>query len=743
MFPKFSINHQKQPFMKKLLLNFNSLLVVLLFCSTNGNSQTIFHETFGSSTSASFLGGTSTTPAGIYYTQGSNGVFSTALNGSDAYLNITSSGASGKPNLTAPFTSIATGLNPILTDNTNLITWSVNMRVSRSMSSSSVTYVDGSYYLAVVLCATSSDLTSGTGSNTDGYALILQRSLDNPATPALNPGAVRLVKFHNGIGAAASGSSVSPALLTTPALNAGATATATAPNNVSIKVVYNPNFDSWQLYYREDPTTAPITFADPSTGTFTSAGTAVIDATYATTPMTHFGFLGSCSTSTGTSNQFQLDNFKIQLDTPPAYTPPPTVEKRQAISSTINPTVANLVAIGTAVKWYTAASGGTALDASTPLTYSTYYATQTLAGTESERVPSAVFVGDTALKTLPFYEGFNYTAADKLVTINNDTFTGTGIGSWSVVSQLTALSPDDVLIAAQPATGWSSSVLPTPTGNALTYDKSGLDPQILFVAPTTGSVYASCLFMVTNLNLITAGSSGTSTDAPPAPAQFFSFGYAAPVAVGVAQATAYTAAVYLKTSTADATKFNIGINATPADPIVAGDIVWDTTDYAINTPITLVTNYSYDNFISKLWINPTSNSVEPSVSAVTPARLLALPVDRVRLTQQSSATTPFITFDELRVGTTWQEATGNNLGITANSKVNSIVYPNPITHGKMFISSTTNVEKQIIVFNTLGQQVLLTKTTYEPINVSNLAKGTYFVKITEEGNSKITKIIIQ
>jgi hypothetical protein len=71
------------------------------------------------------------------------------------------------------------------------------------------------------------------------------------------------------------------------------------------------------------------------------------------------------------------------------------------------------------------------------------------------------------------------------------------------------------------------------------------------------------------------------------------------------------------------------------------------------------------------------------------------------------------------------------------------VYPNPITHGKMFISSTTNVEKQIIVFNTLGQQVLQTKTTYEPINISNLAKGTYFVKITEEGNSKITKIIIQ
>ena len=727
--------------MKKLLLNFKSLLLVLLFCANVGNSQTVFHETFGISTATPYLGGTSTTPVGIYYTQGSNGEFSTALNGSDAYLNIKSSGAAGRPNLTAPFTSVAPGLNPILTENTNLITWSVNMRVSRSMSSSSVTYADGAYYLAVVLCASNADLINGTGSNTDGYALILQRSLDNPTS--INPGAVRLVKFHNGIGSAAAGSSVSPALLATPALNAGAVATATAPNNVSIKVVYNPNYDNWQLFYREDPTTAPITFADPSTGTFTSAGTAVVDATYVSTPMTHFGFLGGFSTSASASNQFQLDNFKIQLDTPPAYTPPPTVEKRQAISSTINPTVANLVAIGTNVKWYTAATGGTALDVSTPLTYSTYYATQTLAGTESERVPSAVFVGDIALKTLPFYEGFNYTVADKLVTINNDTFSGTGIGSWSVVTQLTALSPDDVLVASQPAPGWASSVLPTPTGGALTYDKSGLDPQILFVAPTTGSVYASCLFMVTNLNLITAGSSGTSTDTPPAPAHFFSLGYAAPAAAGAAQATAYTAAVYLKTSTSDATKFNIGINAAPSDPIGANDIFWDTSDYAINTPITLVTNYSYDNYISKLWINPTSNSVEPSVSAETLARVLPLTVDRVRLTQQASATTPFITFDELRVGTTWQEATGNTLGLVSNTKSNSLIYPNPVSNGKLYISSVSNLEKEVLIFNTLGQEVLQAKIVNEAINVSNLAKGSYYVKITESGSIETKKLIVQ
>ena len=152
----------------------------------------------------------------------------------NTYLNFNSDGTAGRPNLTAPFSALTpSSFNTTLTNNTNLVTWSVNMRVSRAMSSSSQSYADASYYLAVVLCASNANLTAGTGSNTDGYALILQRSLP---TSASNPGGVRLVKFHNGIGSSAGGSVVSPALLATPALNGGATATATAPNNVSIKV---------------------------------------------------------------------------------------------------------------------------------------------------------------------------------------------------------------------------------------------------------------------------------------------------------------------------------------------------------------------------------------------------------------------------------------------------------------------------------------------------------------------------
>jgi hypothetical protein len=426
----------------------------------------------------------------------------------------------------------------------------------------------------------------------------------------------------------------------------------------------------------------------------------------------------------------------------PIVVPTPGVEKKQAFNSSSNPTVASLVATGTDIKWYDALAGGTALSPSDAISSKTYYVTQTIGGTESARISTSVYVGDTSLKTLPLHENFNYNVGDKLVTILNDGVSGIGIGSWGVVPVLSSvLSVDDMLIADQPSS-WASSVLPTPTGKALTFDKSGLDPQLLFNAPTTGSVYASFLFMVTNLNAITAGTSGLSSDTPPAPGQIFSFAYAD---TPPGSPSSYTAAVYLKSS-ATPGKFNIGINAAPADPIAAGDIFWDLADYDVNTPITLVTRYSYDDLISKLWINPTSKELEPAANATTLARPGSIAVNRVRLNQSSSATTPFITLDELRVANNWGQALGGDstLSVSKIDVSKFSAYPNPVTNGKLYISSANSSEKQVSIYSILGQKVLDARAhNNSEINVSPLAKGTYILKISENGVSDTKKLIIE
>lgn len=60
-------------------------------------------------------------------------------------------------------------------------------------------------------------------------------------------------------------------------------------------------------------------------------------------------------------------------------------------------TVANLVAIGNATKWYTDPMSGTPLATTTPLITGTYYVSQTINGNESQRISVAVNINTTPL----------------------------------------------------------------------------------------------------------------------------------------------------------------------------------------------------------------------------------------------------------------------------------------------------------------------------------------------------------
>jgi len=62
----------------------------------------------------------------------------------------------------------------------------------------------------------------------------------------------------------------------------------------------------------------------------------------------------------------------------------PTGNSTQTFCASDNPTITNLIATGTAIQWYAAATGGTPLAPATALVNATtYYASQTIAGCES------------------------------------------------------------------------------------------------------------------------------------------------------------------------------------------------------------------------------------------------------------------------------------------------------------------------------------------------------------------------
>jgi hypothetical protein len=71
------------------------------------------------------------------------------------------------------------------------------------------------------------------------------------------------------------------------------------------------------------------------------------------------------------------------------------------------------------------------------------------------------------------------------------------------------------------------------------------------------------------------------------------------------------------------------------------------------------------------------------------------------------------------------------------------LYPNPVTNGKVYISSKNDLEKEIIIFDVLGKKVLQTTINTKELNISNLSPGVYIIKITEENATSSRKLIVR
>ena len=71
------------------------------------------------------------------------------------------------------------------------------------------------------------------------------------------------------------------------------------------------------------------------------------------------------------------------------------------------------------------------------------------------------------------------------------------------------------------------------------------------------------------------------------------------------------------------------------------------------------------------------------------------------------------------------------------------LYPNPVSNGKVYISTKNDLDKEIIIFDVLGKKVLQTVMSSKELNVSNLSSGVYIIKINEKEASATRKLIIR
>lgn len=129
------------------------------------------------------------------------------------------------------------------------------------------------------------------------------------------------------------------------------------------------------------------------------------------------------------------------------------------------------------------------------------------------------------------------------------------------------------------------------------------------------------------------------------------------------------------------------------------------------------------------YLAPASDWTLHEITVVVPANATKL----VLAVRAYTAST--VSFDQFSV-------VDQTLGVKQNSIEGLKVYPNPVVDGKLYINSTANASKAVVIYDVLGKQVVNT-TTQNAVNVSNLNAGVYIVKITEEGKTATRKLVIR
>ena len=71
------------------------------------------------------------------------------------------------------------------------------------------------------------------------------------------------------------------------------------------------------------------------------------------------------------------------------------------------------------------------------------------------------------------------------------------------------------------------------------------------------------------------------------------------------------------------------------------------------------------------------------------------------------------------------------------------LYPNPVSSGKIYITSKSSANKDISIFDVLGKKVLQATLNSKELNISSISPGVYIIKIKEGEATATRKLIIK
>jgi hypothetical protein len=210
-------------------------------------------------------------------------------------INGVAAGTAGRSSAMSVMPTVS-NFNTTLRNNTQLVTWSFNMRHNRSSGTTMSGFGAGQWGVATVIACDNADPTAATAK---GYAVVMGGT-NTLAT-------YDLVSFSNGL-------NVNTNLVS---MITGITL-ASFKNVVSVKVTYDPATNKWNMYQKDESSAIATTaYPDPYAISVAGIGEVTDTAGHVSGPLANFGFMFMHGTTLNNSAFF--DNYKVTVGVPTIY----------------------------------------------------------------------------------------------------------------------------------------------------------------------------------------------------------------------------------------------------------------------------------------------------------------------------------------------------------------------------------------------------------------------------------------
>lgn len=385
---------------------------------------------------------------------------------------------------------------------------------------------------------------------------------------------------------------------------------------------------------------------------------------------------------------------------------PPDAPAAVAQAFCAGATVAELTATGTTgatFSWYAAATGGTALAATTALTQTTYYVSQTAGACESARTPVVITV-----TTVP----------------QPSASTAQTVCAGASIANLTATGQ-----AGATVNWYESATATTPIAST-----TGIGAGTLYVGQTQGDCSSTRLAVTITINnpaqpggpaaqTFCEGAVVTNLQATGTALQWFNVinGFALEGST-VLQTGTYYVTQTIGACNSEYKQVNVTINEIPGQPAATAAQTYVAGETVSDLEITVVIGAT----VKWYTLSGTVYTEIPSTTALV------------------NGTTYYVTQTLNTCESDYSPITANiSAGTESFSLAGLKAYPNPVSN-VVTLSANTSLAG-VTVHNILGQQVLAQKAsgTTTQVDMAGLTAGTYLVKVSGENGATVTVRVLK